>query len=424
MNLRDQNTKKNMAATEPNKPRDAEYWATRYLSIRQHSEALCAPLRTEDYVVQSMPDVSPAKWHLAHTTWFFEQFILKPHCDDYLEFDPQFAFLFNSYYVSMGERHTRAERGLLSRPTVSQIMDYRQHVDGALASWLCELDSKLLANIIPLITLGLNHEQQHQELMLMDIKHVFSCNPLYPAYRDSQSTASDCPDLEWLEQPGGITLSGAEINDDFCFDNETPRHQALLQPFAIANRLVSNADWLNFINDGGYSQHQLWLSDGWAWLDENKITAPLYWQQLDGEWFEFSLQGLHPLDLNAPVCHLSFYEAEAYATWAGVRLPTEFEWEAAAPNPSNETANTLPNNCNAWYNQVWQWTRSAYSPYPGFKPLGGALGEYNGKFMNNQYVLRGSACVTPPGHSRKTYRNFFYPHMRWQFAGLRIAKDL
>lgn len=424
MNSRDRNAKNNMAASKPSTENDAEYWATHYLSIRQHSEALCAPLRTEDYVVQSMADVSPAKWHLAHTTWFFEEFVLKPHCSNYLEFDPQFAFLFNSYYVAMGERHSRAERGLLSRPSVSQIMNYRQHVDGALASWLGELDHPRLAEITPLITLGLNHEQQHQELMLMDIKHVFSCNPLYPIYRDRQTKAAECLTLEWLEHPGGITLSGADPSDGFCFDNETPRHQTLLQPFAISNRLVSNADWLSFINDGGYQQHALWLSDGWAWLDEQQITAPLYWRQQQGEWLEFGLQGLQPLDPNAPVCHISFYEAEAYATWAGARLPTEFEWEAAAPSPADEPANITATNCHAWYSQVWQWTRSAYSPYPGFKPLAGALGEYNGKFMNNQYALRGSACVTPPAHTRQTYRNFFYPHMRWQFAGLRIAKDL
>jgi len=400
-------------------------WINHYLAIRQQSEALCAPLRTEDYVVQSMPDVSPTKWHLAHVTWFFEQFILKPHCNDYAEFDPQYAFLFNSYYVSMGERHTRAQRGLLSRPTVSQIMDYRQYVDNALCSWLNELDQAQLAIVTPLLELGLHHEQQHQELMLMDIKHVFSCNPLAPCYREHNTPAGPPTPLAWLEHPGGITLTGRKTDsEDFCFDNETPQHQSLLQPFALANRLVSNGDWLRFIEAGGYQQHELWLSDGWAWLDEHDISAPLYWQQQNGQWLEFSLNGLQPLDLNAPVCHISYYEAEAYASWAGARLPTEFEWEALAPEPANEQPGIKPDNCSAWYSQVWQWTRSAYSPYPGFKPLAGSLGEYNGKFMNNQYVLRGSASITPPQHSRKTYRNFFYPHMRWQFAGLRLAKDL
>lgn len=403
----------------------AEALVQRYATIRQHSEALCAPLRTEDYVVQSMPDVSPTKWHLAHVTWFFEQFILTAHCSDYREFDPAFSFLFNSYYVSMGERHTRANRGLLSRPTVSQIMDYRQYVDDALCSWLLECDNNTFEQIASLIELGLHHEQQHQELLLMDIKHVFSCNPLYPAYRETSSEATANSTQSWLQHPGGIAQIGQATEDsNFCYDNETPKHQALLQPFEMADRLVSNGDWLRFIEDGGYQQHALWLSDGWAWLDEEKIQAPLYWVKKDDAWHEFTLNGLQPLDLNAPVCHISFYEAEAYATWAGARLPTEFEWEAIAPKPDNESANTHPNNCQAWYSQVWQWTRSAYAPYPGFKPLPGALGEYNGKFMNSQYVLRGSACVTPPEHTRHTYRNFFYPHMRWQFAGLRLARDI
>lgn len=401
----------------------------RYITVRQQSETLCAPLRTEDYVVQSMPDSSPSKWHLAHVTWFFEQFILRAHCADYCEFDPQYAFLFNSYYVSMGERHQRAERGLLSRPTVSQVMAYRQHVDTALCSWLAELNAEQLSHMAPLIELGLNHEQQHQELMLMDIKHVFSCNPLLPAYRETPVTPAAAVTTSWRQHPGGIVKMGADSIDDsqqpgFFFDNETPRHDALLQPFEIAEQLVSNGDWLRFIQAGGYQLHALWLSDGWAWLDQEQITAPLYWQQRDGQWFEFTLNGLQPLDLNAPVCHISFYEAEAYASWANARLPTEFEWEASAPAPANETANTHPSDCNGWYAQAWQWTRSSYAPYPRFAPLGGALGEYNGKFMNNQYVMRGSACVTPPGHTRQTYRNFFYPHMRWQFGGLRLARDL
>lgn len=415
-----------MSAQEQDAPaiNTAETLAQHYLSVRQHSEALCAPLRTEDYVVQSMPDVSPSKWHLAHVTWFFEQFILKPYCQDYCEYDPAYAYLFNSYYVSMGERHTRAERGLLSRPTVSQIMDYRQYVDNALCSWLMECDADTLATISGLITLGLNHEQQHQELLLMDIKHVFSCNPLFPAYRESRSQAQAAVNPSWQKHPGGITQIGQTTDSsDFCYDNETPRHQALLQPFELCDQLVSNREWLAFIEDGGYQQHSLWLSDGWAWLDQEQIQAPLYWQQRDNEWLEFTLNGLQPLDPDAPVCHISFYEAEAYASWANARLPTEFEWEALAPDANNEAAHTHPNNHNAWYSQVWQWTRSAYAPYPGFKPLPGAVGEYNGKFMNNQYVLRGSACITPPGHSRRSYRNFFYPHMRWQFSGLRLARD-
>lgn len=401
----------------------AESLVQRYLTVRHNTEALCAPLRTEDYVVQSMPDASPSKWHIAHVTWFFEQFILAEHCPDYRKFDPQFAFLFNSYYVSMGERHLRPERGLLSRPTVSQIMDYRQYVDEALSSWILEIDADQLLTIEPLVTLGLNHEQQHQELLLMDIKHAFFQNPLLPAYRETTAQAKPAAELTWINHPGGITQTGRNLNDGFCYDNETPKHQSLLQPFAIAERLTTNAEWLTFMDDGGYEQHQHWLSDGWAWLEAEQVKAPLYWVKKDDQWMEFSLNGLHPIDPNAPVCHISFYEADAYASWAGARLPTEFEWEASAPTPSTETANTHPDNASQWYSQTWQWTRSSYSPYPGFKALEGALGEYNGKFMNNQMVMRGSACVTPPGHTRQSYRNFFYPHMRWQFSGLRLAKD-
>jgi ergothioneine biosynthesis protein EgtB len=416
-----------MTADHPNNAplNKAEQLVQQYLVVRQHSEALCAPLRTEDYVVQSMPDVSPSKWHLAHISWFFEQFILLQHCPDYRCFDDNFGYLFNSYYVSMGERHTRAERGLLSRPTVSQIMDYRQYVDDALCSWLLELDTASLDKITPLVVLGINHEQQHQELLLMDIKHVFSCNPILPAYRDSETKAQPQPQAAWQQHPGGLGQAGQAIADTgFCFDNETPRHQVLLPAFEISTTLVSNGDWLRFIEDSGYQQHALWLSDGWAWLDAENISAPLYWQKQQDQWYEFTLNGLQPLDTDAPVCHISFYEAEAYATWAGARLPTEFEWEASAPAVGDESPHTHPNNTAGWYGQVWQWTRSAYAPYPGFKPLEGSLGEYNGKFMNNQYVMRGSACITPPGHTRNSYRNFFYPHMRWQFGGLRLARDL
>lgn len=412
------------SAAADSSERCGETLAQHYMNIRQQSEQLCAPLRTEDYVIQSMPDASPAKWHLAHVTWFFEQFILLPHCAGYQAFDEQFAYLFNSYYVSMGDRYTRAERGLLSRPTVSQIMDYRQYVDTALSSWLLELSPHKLAEIETLITLGLNHEQQHQELLLMDIKHAFSLNPLYTAYQQTTLAETSPVETTWTQHPGGISQTGADPASGFCYDNETPRHQNLLSPFEICDQLVSNRDWLAFINDDGYQQHQLWLSDGWAWLDEQQVRAPLYWRQQNGEWYEFTLNGLQALNLDAPVCHISFYEAEAYATWANARLPTEFEWEAAAPAVLNEKAHTHPNNCDEWHSQVWQWTRSNYAPYPGFKPLPGAVGEYNGKFMNSQYVMRGSACITPPSHSRRTYRNFFYPHMRWQFAGLRLAREV
>lgn len=404
-----------------------------YQRVRTRSEALCAPLNTEDYVIQSMPDVSPTKWHLAHMSWFFETFILAKQ-PGYQQFNPQYAFLFNSYYEGAGERHQRAERGLLSRPSVAEVYDYRQHVDTAMQALLSS--GAIDAETQTLVTLGLTHEQQHQELLLMDIKHVFSRNPLLPSYQALPAQPEQAAEaMSWQRIPAGVYQIGQPLDSEaFCFDNETPQHRVFLPDYACASQAVNHADWLAFMADGGYERPELWLSDGWAWRQQQHITAPLYWQQQDGDWWQFTLQGLRALELAAPVCHLSYYEAEAYARWAQARLPTEAEWEVAAQqqlangqiagqfadgdlfHPQAQAANSL-------FGGVWVWTSSAYAAYPGFKPLPGTVGEYNGKFMANQYVLRGGSCVTPADHIRASYRNFFYPAMRWQFAGLRLARD-
>lgn len=396
--------------------------AESYRAVRQFSETLCAPLAPEDCAIQSMPDVSPSKWHLAHTTWFFEQFILAESLRGYQPFHPQYAYLFNSYYVSKGERHARPERGLLSRPTLSEILDYRHAIDERLLNcWHANPDPD--GRIAALIELGLNHEQQHQELLLMDIKHVFSCNPLLPAYSETPHALSKTCNSEWRRHPGGLREIGHD-GAGFCFDNETPRHRHWLEPFDIATQLVSNGDWLAFMEDGGYHNAALWLADGWDWCQHHQITAPLYWHHGDDGWREFSLHGLQPLDPAQPVVHISYFEADAYARWAGARLPTEAEWECSAVADEAGNHSLQPRAAPAdFFGQVWQWTASPYQAYPGYKPLAGSLGEYNGKFMASQMVLRGSACITPPGHSRTSYRNFFYPHMRWQFAGLRLARD-
>ncbi|MFT5604210.1 MAG: ergothioneine biosynthesis protein EgtB [Paracoccaceae bacterium] len=398
-----------------------------YRRVRQRSEELCTALTPEDCAVQSMPDASPSKWHLAHTTWFFEQFILAEYQKPYQPYHPQFDYLFNSYYISKGERHARPQRGLLSRPSLSEIIHYRYEIDCRIASWLGDFE-RIPARISQLMTLGLNHEQQHQELLLMDIKHMFSCNPLLPAYSDETFPHNPAPAQSgWTLHEGGLVAIGqvaAEAaHENFCYDNETPRHKCWLDAFELGKNLVSNRDWLDFINDGGYRNPLLWLSEAWEWRQQNDICQPLYWQARDKGWQEFTLYGLQPLALDRPVCHISYFEAAAFANWAGARLPTEAEWEIAAQ--INETNSGLhPARCDAaYFGELWQWTSSAYQAYPGFKPLAGSLGEYNGKFMSSQMVLRGSACITPAGHSRSSYRNFFYPHMRWQFAGLRIARD-
>jgi len=395
--------------TEPKVTR-AERLVGAFHAVRNETDRRAARLSPEDQLVQSMPDASPAKWHRAHTTWFFEQFLLVPHVEGYKPFHPDYAFLFNSYYVSAGPRHTRHNRGVITRPGVAEIAAYRAHVDGAMTSALQRADDKLLATLEPLIEIGLNHEQQHQELMLTDILHAFSFNPTAPAYapdwRWPESTATG----GYLHLPEGIHTVG-HASDAFCFDNERPSHRALIGPVSIALDLVTNGEWLEFMADGGYTTPTLWLMDGHAVVTTQEWDAPGHWRNIDGQWHIMTLGGLKPVDLKAPVCHVSYYEADAFARWRGKHLPTEMEWEVAA----------RAGELNDAFGIVWQWTRSSYSPYPGYQTVGGALGEYNGKFMVNQLVLRGSSLATPDGHSRVTYRNFFYPHQRWQFMGLRLA---
>ncbi len=382
-----------------------------YEQVRAHTEYLARALTAEDQCVQSMADASPTKWHRAHTTWFFEQFVLVPHAPRYRVFDPDFQFLFNSYYDSVGERHPRPERGLITRPPCAQVTEYRHHVDAAM---LCLIE----AGAAPpdLVELGLNHEQQHQELLVTDITHAFAQDRLAPAPIPHFIRRPATPGGgTFVEFPGGLVEIGHD-RTDFHFDNEGPRHRVWLESYRLADRLVRNRDWLNFMADGGYQTSTLWMSDGWAMARASKWVAPLHWRQCDKsctDWLEFGPEGIRPLDLDAPVAHVSWYEADAYARWAGARLPTEAEWEAASRNARlGETAGL-----------VWQWTASSYRPYPGFRPAAGAIGEYNGKFMINQMVLRGSSMATPDGHSRPTYRNFFHPDKRWQFTGLRLAMD-
>ncbi len=393
--------------------RDPQALAARCAQVRAATLALAAPLSAEDQCVQSMPDASPVKWHLAHTSWFFETVVLRPHLPGYEVFDPAFAQLFNSYYVSLGPRHPRPQRGLLTRPSLQQVLDYRAHVDTAIARLMHQGGGDAL----PLLELGLHHEQQHQELLLTDVKHLFSLNPLLPAWGEAgPHPAAGTPG------PGGWSAFASQealighAGDGFAFDNETPRHPVRLQPYALANDLVSCGEYLAFINDGGYRRPELWLSDGWATVMAQDWQAPLYWNLSDSQRPRlFTLAGEQALDPAAPVCHLSFYEAAAYAEWAGHRLPTEFEWEAAA------SQSAALRQC---YGAVWQWTRSSYDPYPGFRTWTGAISEYNGKFMVGQLVLRGGSCATPEGHSRASYRNFFPPAARWQFSGIRLARDL
>lgn len=373
-------------------------------ATRARTLALAAPLTDEDAQLQSMPDASPAKWHLAHTTWFFETLVLAPHLPGYRVFDARWPQLFNSYYESLGPRHARPQRGLLSRPSLAEVKAYRAHVDAALADLLPSAPPPALSRV----ELGCHHEQQHQELLLTDILHAFSCNPLLPAYRPTRPTTVAAPEQAWLRHAGGIVEVG-HAGTGFAFDNEGPRHAVLLTPFEVSNRLVTCGEYADFIASGGYREPLLWLCDGWATVQAQGWQRPLYWQP-DGS--VFGLHGVQPLDPNAPVMQLSFYEACAFAEWAGARLPTEFEWEAAASLQGFEQAS----------DQAWQWTRSGYAPYPGYRPAAGAVGEYNGKFMVGQQVLRGGSLATPPGHSRPSYRNFFPPAARWQFSGLRLAR--
>ena len=380
--------------------------ATRYRVTRAESVRRAVGLSDADATVQSMPDASPAKWHLAHTTWFFETFVLRDHVECYAVFDPTFHFLFNSYYDGEGDRHARPRRGLLTRPSLDTILDYRSHVDAALEDALPMLPDNARA----LIELGCHHEAQHQELLLTDILHLFAQNPLRPAYRDAGPVASAAVrPMAWIKGRTGIVEVGCD-GDDFAFDCEGPRHPVFLTPHVIADSLVTNGEWADFIADGGYRRPELWLSDGWAWRTAAGVEAPLYWE----DDMAFSLNGIQRRDTDAPVCHVSHYEADAYARWADARLPTEGEWEAAAANRAFDDG----------FGTVWQWTGSAYLPYPGFKPAAGAVGEYNGKFMSGQIVLRGSSHATPVDTSRVTTRNFFPPATRWQFAGVRLARDL
>ncbi len=376
-------------------------------TTRARTLALAAPLTDEDAQLQSMPDASPAKWHLAHTTWFFETLVLAPHLSGYRSFDDRWPRLFNSYYESLGPRHARPQRGLLSRPSMAEVKAYRAHVDAALADLLPQL-LQAPPDARRLIELGCHHEQQHQELLLTDILHAFSCNPLLPAYDAAAPRRAEAPEQAWLPHPGGIVDIG-HAGDGFAFDNEGPRHAALLTPFQISNRLVTCGEYADFIASGGYREPLLWLSDGWATVQAQGWQRPLYWME-DGSIF--GLHGVQPLDPQAPVMQLSFYEACAFAEWAGARLPTEFEWEAARGLPGFAQA----------ADQAWQWTRSSYAPYPGFKAAPGAVGEYNGKFMVGQQVLRGGSLATPAGHARPSYRNFFPPAARWQFSGVRLAR--
>ncbi|MEJ2400632.1 MAG: ergothioneine biosynthesis protein EgtB [Xanthomonadales bacterium] len=407
--------------------------ADRYRSVRAQTLALTGPLGAEDQVIQSMADVSPTKWHLAHTTWFFETFILREHAAGYRPFDAHFNYLFNSYYEAAGPRHERAQRGLLSRPSLEEVHAYRAHVDEGMEALLAAAAAPH-ANGGPteLVELGLNHEQQHQELILMDIKHVLSRNPLRPAYAPRSGERADAaPPLRWVSCPGGVRRIGHD-GAGFCFDNEAPRHRTWLEDFRLASRPVSNAEYLAFIEDGGYDEPRWWLSDGWQTVREEHWRAPLYWYREDGRWQEFTLHGGGALDPAAPVVHVSYYEADAFASWAGKRLPTEAEWETAAAGSAAETAGGFGlhpaaasdgDGLQQMIGGVWEWTASPYAAYPGFRPAPGAVGEYNGKFMVNQMVLRGGCCATPVGHVRPTYRNFFYPRQRWPFAGIRLAED-
>ncbi|MGO9934672.1 MAG: ergothioneine biosynthesis protein EgtB [Steroidobacteraceae bacterium] len=407
----------------------------RYGKVRSASVGLVENLSDGDTTAQSMPDASPAKWHLAHTTWFFESFVLSELVPRYRPFNPRFPTLFNSYYEAKGARITRGARGTITRPCLREVLRYRAYVDAAVFRAFDRFEPLARS----LIELGCHHEEQHQELLLTDLLHLFAQNPLEPIFRPSINRAADAASvpLRWVEGVQGTVRMGHD-GYGFAFDCEGPRHTTWLSPHALADRLVTNAEWLQFMEDGGYRRPELWLSDGWAWVRDNAIQAPLYWRAGEScDWCQFGLDGLRQIEMSAPVCHVSYYEAEAFARWAGSRLPTEAEWESAAYEPDS-AENDLPDvtlsmrprpakgreRIRQLFGEVWQWTGSAYLPYPGFRPAAGAVGEYNGKFMSGQFVLKGGSCVTPRGHTRASYRNFFYPHQRWQFTGVRLAKDL
>jgi ergothioneine biosynthesis protein EgtB len=410
----------------------------RFHQIRDFTKALCTGLEPEDYVVQSMPDVSPTKWHLAHTTWFFETFILKKFSPGYRSEIPEYAYLFNSYYNAAGDMHRRDLRGLISRPTVREAQRYRASIDSHIDNLLSSADEKLLDEIEPLIVLGIHHEQQHQELLVTDIKHVFAQNPLYPVFRDGKTdgTRAKTISMHFLDFEETIATIGHD-GRGFAYDNEEPRHRALVPAFSLASRPVTNGEYMAFIEDNGYGRSEFWLSLGWMTVNEQRWQGPLYWTKRDGAWWNFTLSGFRTVEESEPVTHLSYFEADAYANWAGARLPTEFEWERAALDyriegnfvedenfhPRALSASGRDGHLHQMFGDVWEWTRSAYSPYPGYHAAPGALGEYNGKFMCNQYVLRGGSCATSRSHIRRTYRNFFQPEKRWQFTGIRLARD-
>jgi ergothioneine biosynthesis protein EgtB len=415
----------------------AERLLARFHQIRNLTTALCANLEPEDFVVQSMPDVSPTKWHLAHTTWFFETFILKKFVSGYHADVPEYAYLFNSYYNAAGDMHRRDLRGLISRPTVREAQRYRSSIDAHMDNLLSDADENLIDEIEPILILGFHHEQQHQELLITDIKHVFAQNPLYPVFRAGRARPPGAPpSLKFVDFDENIVEIGHD-GHGFAYDNEGPRHRALVSAFSLASRPVTNGEYLQFIEDRGYACAEYWLSLGWMTVNEQRWQAPLYWVKHDGAWWNFTLSGFRPVDESEPVTHVSYFEADAYANWAGARLPTEFEWERAASDypiegnfveneafhPQPAATSVQARDLHQMFGDVWEWTRSAYSPYPGYRAAPGALGEYNGKFMCNQYVLRGGSCATSRTHIRRTYRNFFQPEKRWQFTGIRLARD-
>lgn len=414
--------------------------ADRFRAIRQFTQKLCEPLEIEDYIIQSMADASPTRWHIAHTTWFFETFVLARAVKSYQPFHPKFAYLFNSYYNSVGEQYPRPQRGVLSRPTVEKIFEYRAYVDRQMEMLLSEMGHSLGPELVEAIEIGLQHEQQHQELMLTDLKHAFSCNPIYPVYRSAEPSPMTCvTSLDWVYFPEGVRWLGHD-DEGFCYDNELPQHREYVNAFELGTRLITNEEFMDFMEDGGYRRAELWLSEGWNAVHEHQWRHPLYWTQKNDVWWQYTLAGLRPVHPAEPVCHVSFFEADAYARWSGARLPTEAEWEVASSDVEivgnfSDSEQFQPRAAGRWeypcnsphvihqlFGDVWEWTSSQYLPYPGYRVPAGSLGEYNGKFMCNQFVLRGGSCATPRSHIRGTYRNFFPPAARWQFSGIRLAR--